>query len=78
VSGVGRRAPLAWFATALHDAAGRPMAGVRGYLFAVRLQLGGAGGALVLPRAPRLRLVAATLAREPARPVVEAAPLFEL
>lgn len=72
-----RRLPLAWFATHLHDARGRDLAGERAFLSAVRLPIGGRGGSLRLPRAPRLRLVAATLTRAPARIVSESLPLFD-
>lgn len=77
VPGGIRRVPLAWFATHLHDARGRDLAGERAFLFAVRLALAGRGGALRLPREPRLRLVAATLATKPARLVAESLPLFD-
>lgn len=76
-AGWARRAPLAWYATHLHDRRGRNLAGERGMLFAVPIPLDGAGGTLRLPDAPELRLVAATLVREPARPVREARPLFD-
>ena len=72
-----RRVPLAWFATHLHDARGRDLAGERGFLFAVRLPLDGADGELRLPREPRLRLVAATLGRRPARLARETVPVFD-
>ncbi len=76
-AGWARREPLAWYATHLHERSGRNLAGERGALFAVRLRIDGAGGALRFPAAPALRLVAATLARSPARLVRETAPLFE-
>lgn len=76
-AGWARRAPLAWYATHLHDRRGRNLAGERGMLFAVPIPLDGAGGTLRLPEAPELRLVAATLVREPARPVREMRPLFD-
>jgi len=75
-SGWARRAPLAWYATHLHDREGANLAGERGLLFAVRLPLSGAGAKLGLPLDPRVRLVAATLAAEPARTVRETLPLF--
>lgn len=77
VPGFARRLPLAWFATHLHDRRGGDRAGERAFLFAVRLPLGGRGGPFRLPVAPDLRLVAATLARRPARPLAEAAPPFD-
>lgn len=75
-AGWARRAPLVWYATHLHDRRGRNLAGERGLLFALRLPLDGAGGELGLPLDPRLRLVAATLAVDPARTVRESLPLF--
>ncbi len=76
--GWSRRAPLAWYATHLHDRRGRNLAAERGMLFAVPLRLDGVGGPLQLPAASSLRLVAATLVREPARPVAETLPLFDV
>ncbi len=77
VPGEVRRLLLAWFATHLHDARGRDLAGERAFLYEVRVPLGGRGGELRLPREPGLRLVAATLARTPARIVSESLPLFD-
>jgi hypothetical protein len=68
-----RRVPVAFAVGHLHDRHGRDRPVERGALFAVCVPLGGERR-VTLPRARRVRLVAATLARRPARPVVSAAP----
>jgi hypothetical protein len=67
-----RRRPTAWSCEHLHDRRGRDLAMERATLYALRLP----GGRRVrLPADPRLRIVAATVARKPLRPLVAAEPV---
>ncbi|HSM13018.1 MAG TPA: glycoside hydrolase family 38 C-terminal domain-containing protein, partial [Thermoanaerobaculia bacterium] len=70
------RLPLAWVSPFLRDRRGRDRIAEPGLLHAFRIPLAGGGGLLRLPERPQLRVVAATLAAAPARPVDEASPLL--
>jgi alpha-mannosidase len=65
-----RRRPVAWSAGHLHDARGRDLPVERATLFALALPCAGARR-IRLPRERALRILAATLAREPARSLQE-------
>jgi alpha-mannosidase len=70
-----RRVPVAFATPFLRDLGGRDRVAEPGLLFALRVPLG-AARRLRLPGEPRLRLVAATLADVPARPLREGAALL--
>jgi alpha-mannosidase len=71
--GAFRRAAVVWSSGHLHDRRGADLPVERASLFALCVPLDGAAR-LALPRDERLRLVAATLARRPARVATEAFP----
>jgi hypothetical protein len=75
VDEVVRRVPVAFATPFLRDRRGRDLVAEPGLLFALRVPLGGARR-VRLPTEPRLRLVAATLADRPARPLSEGSSLL--
>jgi alpha-mannosidase len=75
VDEVVRRVPIAFATPFLRDRRGRDLVAEPGLLFALRVPLGGARR-VRLPSEPRLRLVAATLADRPARPLSEGSSLL--
>jgi alpha-mannosidase len=73
--GLFLRRPTAWSCGHLHDRAGEDLAVERAILFALRVPVAGAR-VLRLPEDAALRLLAATVAARPARPLASAEPPF--
>ena len=71
-----KRAPVAWFASHHHGADGADQPYAYAYLFAYAIDLPAGETAVTLPNNPKIRILAATAAREPA-PVVPAQPLYD-
>ena len=71
-----KRAPLAWFASHNHAADGSNQPYSYSYLFAYELDLPSGATSLTLPDNPRIRILAASVANEPAD-VDPAYPLYD-
>ncbi len=78
VPGYLKPAPLAWIGAHRHDARGRNEAYTPTQIFKLRLELPPGARRLGLPDDPRLRLLAATAARNENDLAVPAAPLLDL
>ncbi len=75
VPGYVKRTPVAWVATHLHDAAGKDLPYVFGYLFKVDVAVPKGATSVVLPDEPRMKVFAVSAANDPAPP---AWPTIEL
>jgi alpha-mannosidase len=71
-----KRAPIAWFASHRHDAAGANEPYAYSYLFAYAIDLPRGAKTLTLPSNDKIRLLAATVSNEP-EGVIEAQPLYD-
>ena len=71
-----KRAPVGWFATHNHGPDGANEAYQYAYLFAYGVQLPAGATTLTLPDNPRIRILAASVARETA-PMTPAHPLYD-
>jgi alpha-mannosidase len=76
VPGYIKRAPVAWFASHHHDAAGADLPYAYAYLYAYALPIGGDTKELTLPDDPHIKLLALTAARD-APDVTPATPLYD-
>lgn len=76
VPGYIKRAPVAWFASHRHDAAGADLPYAYAYLYAYSLPIGAEARELTLPDDPHIELLAVTAARD-APDVAPAAPLYD-
>jgi alpha-mannosidase len=71
-----KRADVAWFASHRHDSAGLNEAYAYSYLFSYAIDVPGGAKTLTLPDNERIRILAVTVANEPA-PVKPAHPLYD-
>jgi alpha-mannosidase len=71
-----KRAPVAWFASHHHGPDGADQPYAYAYLFAYSMDLPAGATSVILPNNPKIRILAATAAKEPA-PVVPAQPLYD-
>ncbi len=76
VPGYIKPAPVAWFASHRHDAAGADLPYAYAYLYAYSIPLTSDAGALTLPDDPHIKLLALTAARD-APELAPAAPLYD-
>ncbi len=72
-----KRAPVAWFASHIHNSAGQDVPYSYSYLFAYGVNLPAGAKTLTLPDNPRIRILAVSVAEEPAR-VAPAQPLYDV
>ena len=71
-----KRAPIAWYASHRHDAAGANEPYAYSYLFAYAIDLPAGARTLTLPENDKIRVLAATVSSEP-RGVIEGQPLYD-